>query len=75
MKIFKRILQLIAVISLAVFILLGILIVLIQAVGIVSLNCILTQSVGMIKTVSITSADILGVSSFLLSYCNKDSKP
>lgn len=75
MKIFKRILQLIAVISLAVFILLGILIVLIQAVGIVSLNCILTQSVGMIKTVSITSAGILGVSSFLLSYCNKDSKP
>lgn len=74
MNIFKKILQFIAIISLAVFILLGILIVMIQAVGIVTLNSTLAQSVDMIKTISIASAGILGVSSFILSYLTKDSK-
>lgn len=75
MNVCKKILQFIAVIALAVFILLGILIVLIQAVGIVTLNSALAQSVDMIKTISITSAGILGVSSFILSYFTKGSKP
>lgn len=74
MNVCKKILQFIAVISLAVFILLGILIVLIQAVGIVTLNSTLAQSVDMIKTISIASAGVLGVSSFILSYLTKGSK-
>lgn len=74
MNICTKILQLIAVISLAIFISLGILVVLIQAVSIVILNGALAQSISMIKNVSITSAGILGVSSFILSYLTKGSK-
>lgn len=74
MNLCKKILQTIATFSLAVFILFGILIVLIQAFGIITLNGTLTASIGAIENVSITSAGILGVSSFLLSYLEK-SRP
>ena len=71
MNLCAKILQLVATLSLAVFILLGILIVLIQAFSIITLNGALAASIGTIENVSITAAGILGVSSFLLSYMNK----
>lgn len=72
MNLCTKILQLVATLSLAVFILLGILIVLIKAFGIITLNGALAASIGTIKNMSITSAGILGVSSFLLSYMKKE---
>lgn len=64
----KKALQLAAVLSLAVFFILGILIVLVQAFGILTLNGALMSSTGTLKYASITASAVLGVCCFILSY-------
>ena len=71
MNTFVKVLKVISVFSLAAFILLGVLAVLIQAVGIVTLNGALAASVGTVKNLSIAFAGAVGVGSFILSYFKK----
>ncbi len=74
MSILINILKAGSVFSLAMFILLGILVVGIQTVGIITLNGTLIASVGIVKNISIIFAGIVGVGSFILSYVSKKKK-
>lgn len=66
-----KILKIASVFSLAAFILLGILAVLIQMFGIITLNGALAASVETVKNLSILFSGAVGVGSFVLSYCKK----
>ena len=74
MALCEKILRVISVVALTLFILLGILIVLIQIVGLVTLNGPLMTAVRSVEAVSIAAAGILGISSFLLTYFHRRDK-